>query len=213
MPRTWFTSDTHFSHRYLVLLRGYAPGAVSREDVTPEHVAAHDEAIIQSWNRVVAPEDTVWHLGDLANCPPRRVAHLVQRLHGHKRLVLGNHDQAHPAFGAKSFAAFRDTLTAGFEWAGPFATVKVPIPKHAAPSVPPAPVRAVLSHFPYLGDHTDTPREMQWRLRDEGAVLIHGHTHARERMSSSREVHVGWDAWGRPVELNEIAGLLFPAPA
>jgi len=50
--------------------------------------------MIQRWNEVVQPQDHVWHLGDLTM---HRKIHTIKyrildRLNGHKRLLLGNHD-------------------------------------------------------------------------------------------------------------------------
>jgi calcineurin-like phosphoesterase family protein len=46
---------------------------------------------------------------------------------------------------------------------------------------------------------------MQWRLRDEGKYLIHGHLHSAEKFNG-REIHVGVDAWDfTPVPLETIA--------
>lgn len=53
----------------------------------------HDEAIIENWNKVVGPKDLVWHLGDVTM--NRNKMHLVGRLNGRKKLVMGNHD-VHP---------------------------------------------------------------------------------------------------------------------
>lgn len=196
MANEWFISDTHFSHAFVAGLRqGIAP-----EDVTTRDVEAHDERIIRAWNRIVQPEDIVWHLGDLAVIPVRRVAHLVERLAGRKRLILGNHDQAHPMFGSKSFDQFDDTLSAGFEWAGPFAHVGLDLGERRQ-------TRVALSHFPYAADRGDDARETQWRLRDEGNLLIHGHLHSEQARTSDREVHVGWDSWHRPVSRHEVAEL------
>lgn len=196
MANEWFISDTHFSHAFVAGLRqGVAP-----EDVTTRDIEAHDERIIRAWNRIVQPEDIVWHLGDLAVVPVRRVAHLVHRLAGRKRLILGNHDQAHPMFGSKSIAQFSDTLDAGFEWAGPFAHVGLDLGERRQ-------TRVALSHFPYAADRGDDVREMQWRLRDEGNLLIHGHLHSEQARTSDREVHVGWDSWHRPVSRHEVAEL------
>lgn len=198
MANEWFISDTHFSHAFVAGLRQ----GIAREDVTQKDISEHDERIIRAWNRVVQPEDIVWHLGDLAVKPVGRVAHLVARLAGRKRLILGNHDQAHPMFGSKSFDQFDDTLAAGFEWVGPFAHVGLDLggTRHT---------RVALSHFPYGADREEKadPREMQWRLRDEGNLLIHGHLHSNEPMTSDREVHVGWDTWHRPVSRHEVAEL------
>jgi len=77
----WFTSDTHFGdHRTLNIHR--RPFA---------SVAAMDAEMVENWNAVVAPDDTVWHLGDVA----RRLADvpdLLAALHGTKHLLRGNND-------------------------------------------------------------------------------------------------------------------------
>lgn len=77
----FFTGDTHWGdHRTLNI--GKRPFA---------SVAEMDEALVMSWNAVVAPQDEVWHLGDVA----RRAAEvpaLLARLHGAKHLIGGNND-------------------------------------------------------------------------------------------------------------------------
>ncbi len=50
-----------------------------------------DAALVAAWNEVVAPEDTVWHLGDFAVRHPQPGA-LLHALHGAKHLVPGNND-------------------------------------------------------------------------------------------------------------------------
>lgn len=206
MPQTWFTSDTHFGHRLMAHLRGFAPDAASRDDVRPEHVQAHDEHIIRAWNRQVQPEDTVWHLGDLTLRRAEAVAPIIARLNGRKHLVLGNHDRAHPMMGHKSIAETAALYAAGFEYVTPFARVSIPLPKGS----PDPAVRVLLSHFPYHGDHTETPREQQWRLRDTGQILLHGHTHGQHAVEPEheRQIHVGWDTWGRPVSAPEIGKII-----
>lgn len=48
----------------------------------------------------------------------------------------------------------------------------------------------------------------QYRLRDEGRWLLHGHTHQPERIRG-REIHVGLDAWDlAPVNEGTIAKLI-----
>ena len=49
------------------------------------------EALIANWNRVVAPADTVYHLGDFGFGPAVQLAR--KRLNGKIRLILGNHDK------------------------------------------------------------------------------------------------------------------------
>ena len=79
----FFTADTHFGdHRTINIQK--RPFATAAE---------MDEFLINRWNASVGPDDTVWHLGDVA----RRsgdVAGLLQRLNGTKHLLLGNNDPA-----------------------------------------------------------------------------------------------------------------------
>jgi calcineurin-like phosphoesterase family protein len=52
-----------------------------------------DAAMVDYWNATVAPDDTVWHLGDFAvRIPPARAANLLAGLHGAKHLIAGNND-------------------------------------------------------------------------------------------------------------------------
>lgn len=62
----------------------------------------------------------------------------------------------------------------------------------------------LLSHFPYGNRDRGAPRYLQYRLPDLGEWLLHGHTHSNERQLG-KEIHVGWDAWGRLVSEDEIA--------
>ena len=50
----YFTSDTHFGHRFAAERRGYP----NREEM--------DEDLITHWNRVVGKDDLVYHLGDFS---------------------------------------------------------------------------------------------------------------------------------------------------
>lgn len=79
-------------------------------------------------------------------------------------------------------------------------------------------LRLMLSHFPYEGD-TDgrgVDRYVSWRLRDESAPLLCGHTHSAQRVTRTSkgtvQIQVGLDAWGlRPVTIHDAvreAGLL-----
>lgn len=89
----WVTSDTHFGHDNIIRYCG-RPFLDARE---------MDEALVARWNAVVAPSDEVYHLGDVAM--RREGLDVVRRLHGHKRLIGGNHDIFSTA----------DYLRAGFE--------------------------------------------------------------------------------------------------
>ena len=77
----WFTADTHFGdHRTInIHKRPFAS------------VIEMDEALVAGWNARVAPEDPVWHLGDVARNTARAAA-LLPRLNGILHLIRGNND-------------------------------------------------------------------------------------------------------------------------
>lgn len=87
MGRKFIVSDTHFRHQNII---SFEAEARSRYVDGPfQTVDEHDEHVIERWNLMVSPEDTVYHLGDVAfnvGLP------LVGRLNGKKILVMGNHD-------------------------------------------------------------------------------------------------------------------------
>jgi calcineurin-like phosphoesterase family protein len=57
-------------------------------------ISEHDEALIENWNAVVAPDDEVWHLGDFAHKTSFEHAQSVfSRLNGDKHLIRGNHEK------------------------------------------------------------------------------------------------------------------------
>lgn len=86
MVNKWFISDTHFFHTNIIKFckRPFAD------------TAEMNEVMIQNWNDVVKPQDNVYHLGDVAmgfGGDEAPFAALMQRLNGHKRLIVGNHDK------------------------------------------------------------------------------------------------------------------------
>lgn len=89
----WLISDTHFSHEHMCSQFKLADGSPARKFASAKEM---DETIIENWNSKVRPSDHVYHLGDLSmargSLPGKRLADILKRLNGHKRLVLGNHD-------------------------------------------------------------------------------------------------------------------------
>jgi calcineurin-like phosphoesterase family protein len=144
-------------------------------------VQEHDEAIIERWNKEVGSRDTVILAGDAAMGVRRVTLQLFKRMNGTKFLVAGNHDDCWP--GHSSFWTRLPMYQEVFSVVQPF--MKLTMDREAV----------LVSHFPYRADHTDPPRFNQFRLRDEREWLLHGHTHSSERRTSSREIHIGADAW------------------
>lgn len=191
---TWFASDTHFLHK---MVSTEKRGFTSAEE--------HDEAIIRNWNAVVKPDDLVWHLGDVGIGNEDRILAQVARLNGRIQLVTGNHDLA--------WAGHRDARKHQRKWLEVFDTIQPFAAVNLGRTTDNKKRRVLLSHFPYFGDHTDEDRGTQFRLRDEGLWLLHGHTHSTERHEwPHKTIHVGLDAWDlKPVHENDIAALIVKA--
>lgn len=186
----WFTSDTHFGHRKVSELRGF------------NTTMAHDFIVLDNIARKVGPDDILYVMGDLALSQAGAAFGIAQMktIKAKKKiLILGNHDRAHPIYAnsqdhvAKYLDGF-DSVVLGSSL------------NHNG-------FRFILSHFPYGGDSGDEDRHEQWRPRDLGKPIIHGHTHSTDRLTFSGDgtpqIHVGLDAWGlEPVSIHEITALL-----
>jgi len=184
MSKVFFHSDWHFNHDFVARTRGF------------ENAHDHDEALIAGINARVTKRDTIYVLGDLFMGSVTAGLDQVKRVNGTLRLILGNHDAAHPLH-KKSSAHARRLLEV-------FDSVSL-----AEQVVLPGGRPVLLSHFPYEGDHDDRPdRYTQWRLRDEGAWLIHGHVHDTWTLRG-RQLNVGVDKWSNgPVEAGIVATMI-----
>jgi len=204
LSAVFFSADSHFLHAMVAKLRGFTSSA------------EHDETVIYRWNQLVRPGDLVWHLGDVGLGNEARVLEQAARLNGRKQLITGNHDPCWP--GHRDSRKHQRRWLEVFESVQPFAKTRI------------GERTVLLSHFPYEGDHTEFDRATQFRLRDEGAWLIHGHTHLPNRLGPNpryltlmdpvtggpgmprplgREVHAGLDAWDlRPVGEADILGVI-----
>lgn len=184
----YVTSDPHFGHKLVSEIRGFS----STEE--------HDAAVLQSYHLQAGAGDDLWILGDLSGggrvAEERALDLLAEyrdvsgaRLH----LVEGNHDSCSSIHrdGWKRQALFLEV----------FESVHAFVRRRGSNRVP-----VLLSHYPYAGDGPERGPERYGyaRLKDTGAWLLHGHTHQSERISGPRQVHVGWDAWRRPVAWDEV---------
>ena len=191
MSEIWFTSDTHLGHKKVAELRGF------------EDTDEHDAFLAARWDKRVRDDDEVWVLGDIAlGGWATRIEWFAQRP-GIKHLVLGNHDRAHPLN-----KNAHDHLRYFLDY---FKTVQTIANVRYKGGV------YLSSHFPYDGEGATREdaeqRHTQWRPRDEGATLFHGHVHDsvkfRRSQAGSPMVHVGLDAWNlSPVNINDAIGAI-----
>lgn len=159
--RVFFTSDTHFNHTNIIRFcnRPF------------EDVEQMNNALISNWNRVVGPDDIVFHLGDFCLGGVSEWSRILERLNGKIYLIAGNHD----------INNIRHITEGLFEEVA--MQMYIGIGKR----------RIYLNHFPYLcysGSDNDT-----WQL------FGHVHTNrynlgkdaARLKMLSPRQYDVGVD--------------------
>ena len=200
MSTVFFTSDMHIGHRKVARDRAERVGVPFPEGDFGDQdcIAWHDDFIAQRWDDVVAPEDIVIVVGDISIGGKAQFAALewFRRRPGVKHIVTGNHDGAHPS--NRDFARWMPHYTEVFASVAPFARRKI------------AGNDVMISHYPYNGDHTNVDRDVQYRMRDEGMPIIHGHTHSSRQFSHSArrtpQVHIGVDAWDyTPVRVDDVA--------
>lgn len=188
MSTIWYTSDLHLGHPRVSELRGF------------ERTEEHDASILKSWRKQVKPKDTVYILGDIATDEVEYALNVIKSLPGTKRLITGNHDPVHPMHRRTSIQ-YTPMFADVFEIVVPFWQTR--LQKQAV----------LMSHFPYTsygdGPHREPrPKYDQWRLPDLGLPLLHGHTHQSEQSTTPNQLHVGWDAWGRLVNQEDVISWL-----
>jgi calcineurin-like phosphoesterase family protein len=88
MYNSWFISDTHWNHSNVLTFE--TNGVKVRPGF--ENVEHMNETMIDNWNKLVKPEDHVYHLGDVIFGHNTKFASILSRLNGRKRLIVGNHD-------------------------------------------------------------------------------------------------------------------------
>lgn len=192
MTTVWLTSDPHWSHRWVSTLRGFE---------SPE---AHDLALLESLQSTVDKRDTVFWLGDLTMGNPDIAIAFTQAIPAASHhLILGNHDKAHPKFSDSR------------RWQKRYFEAFDSVSLHMRIKVGGQPV--LLSHHPYDGEGSVRPdleeRDTQWRIKDMGLPLVHGHVHSTDRITQSKNgtpmLHVGLDAWDlKPVNIETVRELL-----
>ena len=145
MNEIFFTSDTHFCHQpeFLWKPRGFSS------------VEEMNEMIIENWNKVVSPDDIVYHLGDTMLTDNEKGIECFKRLNGQIFLIWGNHDTQNRTNAL--FDACRYKMNGGW-----YATII----KYGKLSL-------YLSHYPTLTCNYDDKHFSQHVLS------LHGHTHQR----------------------------------
>ena len=172
MKKVWFTSDLHFGHKHILY---FSKGRCENFKINVNDTNAvemHDELLIKQWNNVINKKDIVYILGDLSFLKKDETKKLLERLHGEKHLILGNHDKSCKGL-ENYFESVSHIKTVNFQ-------------KHEFPFLDENFI-VEMCHFPIFS----------WNRRQHGVCHIHGHTHGRcdEININSKElrVDVGYD--------------------
>lgn len=81
----FFTADLHLNHK-AILTMGHGRPFKSLEEM--------EEIIVNNWNKKVSSRDDVYVLGDVFwGLKYYQIQSIMDRLHGKKHLIIGNHDQ------------------------------------------------------------------------------------------------------------------------
>lgn len=190
----FFTSDTHFGHARIIEL----------SDRPFNDVDHMNSEIVRRWNEVVSPDDTVYHLGDVALGSIADSLPIVSRLNGFKVMVTGNHDRLFSTYSNSHRERFDPEYRKVFQEVVQEAGTYIDLGDGT---------KVRLSHFPHTGDSHDADRYSDMRPADKGFPIIHGHTHGKERLTftaqGTPQIHVGQDVWDfTPVSEDEILDLL-----
>lgn len=163
----WLTSDTHFGLANIIAYsnRPYADVEAMNADLT------------RRWNELVAPDDTVYHLGDFAMGLPDRWPAYRAELNGRIVLVRGNHDRhLRRVVDMMNLADVAENVVVEIDG-----------------------VRCWLNHYPPTPDHQGVVK----RPAAPGPydLALCGHVHDAWRVSGET-VNVGIEVWDfRPIRL------------
>ena len=175
MSKIFVTSDTHFNHKNIL---EYCPNRKygSLEEMNGD--------MLRIWNETVAPEDTVYFVGDFAMGPKDQHIVFLNSLHGFIRIVPGNHDRYIVKL------AKQGLLPPHVELLPEIYNLRISNTYY------------ILCHFPIhewegmAGHRSDAIA---------GSIHLHGHTHGNlgKKSAPDRERYdIGWDVFGKPIELN-----------
>lgn len=162
----FFVADSHFGHENAIKY-------CSRPFANVEEM---DDALIALWNGKVGKNATVYHLGDFAFVnKPAQVEAYLQRLNGHKVLIMGGHDRKKVISKVRGFQHVTE----------PLQDYQLKIDG----------MHLHLSHTPRL----------TWEKQHYGAVHLFGHCHGMLKHPYPNAFDVGVDCNGyMPVSLEEV---------
>lgn len=143
MNNILFSGDTHIGHQSILK---YMP---ERLYATELDVTAHDEWLIDLWQRAVGKHDRIYFAGDLTFYKSDEARRLLERLSGEKYLAVGNHDDSIKSY----FNYFRKVVQ----------IMEITIKPSMCDCLQ-EDLQVVLCHYPLL----------DWPGKHQGVIMLHG---------------------------------------
>ena len=172
MSQIYFTSDWHFFHNKPFI---YEPrGFKSIEEM--------NETIIENHNNIVKEDDIIYCLGDCMLNDNQKGMECINRLNGHKRIILGNHCTSARI---ELYKTLPNTEVLGY----------ADIIKYNG-------YHFYISHYPTLTSNLDGGRSLKQRI-----LNLFGHTHSKEKFYQDNPTmyNVALDAHNNtPVFIDQI---------
>lgn len=200
----WFSSDHHFWHKNVILYckRPFASAEeFESKNILENSVIKMNEEMIARWNAKVKPTDKVIYAGDFS-LASRAVVTIVPRLNGHITLVAGNHDHVHPVHYKKES---RGVEKRKLYYEAGIKDIALDLDMDIGTT------SVKVHHMPYIPENPPEGydlRHKDWRPKDDGRWLIHGHVHEKWKVNG-RMINVGVDVWDfTPVHIDEIAAII-----
>lgn len=191
--KVWFISDLHFFHKSILFFhpKRREHFGITLEELQNDTVSAvnkMNEILMKEWNDTIKRGDTVYILGDFSLGTKEETEKILNKLHGKKFLITGNHDKSLKGLERyfEDVAQIKEAKFTNnqFSFIDPEETFSVE-----------------MCHYPLL----------TWNRRQNGSCMIHGHCHdsvtsVNDNMMELR-VDVGYDCskWNYHfVELEEL---------
>ena len=198
MSNLFFSSDTHYFHANVLNL---CPNRQKYFSTVEEM----NEGLIQRHNAMVSSDDVFIHLGDIVMGPRKEtISQIIPKLNGEKYLLLGNHDLGFPNNTRKAQIYIDNGIKAiiyGHNDLRMFLASHTNFLRHRE-----IPYEIKIGHFPYVNNCSQYDVKFKKFMPDgDNHLLLHGHSHHTEKISSSNSIHIGVDAWEMcPVSWDEI---------
>jgi calcineurin-like phosphoesterase family protein len=178
----FFISDFHMGHDNVIKFdkRPF-------KDVNEMH-----QTIIDNWNSVVDDDSIVYYLGDLFyKVKANHIAHMMHKLKGEIRVILGNHDRLSQLLKMNRFSDIQTYQRI---------SIIDESTKHGKTEI-------IASHYPHL----------IWDKHHHGSWHIHGHSHqnltkslyGKEVYYKRKVIDVGCNGWNyTPLSYSEIRDIM-----